>query len=65
MKLIAIIIAALSSPAYADDTVWHCNGILTSNGSCVGSSSNQTPPIVDCGYDSSDPRCYRSRDRNR
>ena len=56
----AIIIAWLISAAQADETR-HCSGILTSNGVCIGSESNVPPPIVNCDYDSGDPRCYRSR----
>jgi hypothetical protein len=64
MKLtsIALIVTALCGSAHADETVWRCNGLIVSNGSCVGSQSNTAPPIVDCTYDTSDSRC-RSRGR--
>jgi hypothetical protein len=45
--------------AHADETRY-CNGFLTTNSVCIGSQSNVPPPIVDCSYDSGDPRC-RSR----
>jgi hypothetical protein len=37
---VAIVIVALCGSAKADDTIWHCTGILTSNGVCIGSESN-------------------------
>jgi hypothetical protein len=37
---IAIVIIALCGSAKADDTIYVCNGILTSNGVCIGSESN-------------------------
>jgi hypothetical protein len=41
MKLYAIaIIIALSGPAQADETIYVCNGMLTSNGVRIGSESN-------------------------
>jgi hypothetical protein len=54
--MIAILLALtlLSSPAHADST-W-CNGIVVSNGSCIGSESNVPPPAVYCDASG---RCYR------
>ena len=54
------VILLFTANCQADETR-QCNGIITSNGVCIGSESNVPPPIIDCTYNSSDPRCYRSR----
>jgi hypothetical protein len=53
--LIALIVLT-RTPAHAD--TW-CNGIITSNGSCIGSESNVPPVIIRCNYEgsNSDSRC--------
>lgn len=42
--IIVLCAALLSSPAHAE---W-CSGIITSNGTCIGSQGNTDPPIMDC-----------------
>jgi hypothetical protein len=59
-RIIILCAALLSPPANAEQT-WRCTGIVTSSGSCIGSSSNVDPPIIRCDYDSNDPRCWRER----
>jgi hypothetical protein len=46
----------LSSPAHAE---W-CSGIITSNGTCIGSSGNTDPPTIDCDDYG---RCWRRERR--
>jgi hypothetical protein len=59
MTAIAFILAAIFlQPAHAEPK-W-CNGVVVSNGSCIGSESNVPPTIVRCDYpdgSNSDPRC--------
>jgi hypothetical protein len=50
-------LSLLSSLARAEQC--YCNGLLTSNGVCIGSESNVPPPIIRCDYDTGDPRCWR------
>ena len=57
-RIIILATALLSSPAHAE---WQCDGIVTSSGSCIGSERNTAPPVVYCGPNSSDPRCWRER----
>jgi hypothetical protein len=54
---VAVIAYVCMQPVAAE--TW-CNGIVVSNGSCIGSESNVPPPTIDCRYNDSDPRC-RSR----
>ncbi len=54
--LLAFLLSA-PLPAAAD---W-CSGIITSNGTCIGSSGNVDPPTIDCDDYG---RCWR-RDRPR
>jgi hypothetical protein len=53
--VVAIIAWICMQPAAAE--TW-CNGIVVSNGSCIGSESNTPPPTVDC-RDQTDSRCRR------
>jgi hypothetical protein len=52
--LIIVCAALLASPAQAD---W-CSGIITSNGTCIGSQGNTDPPTIDCDDYG---RCWRGR----
>jgi hypothetical protein len=52
---VAILAYVCMQPAAAD---W-CQGIVTSNGACIGSQGNVDPPIVQCDDQSSDSRCRR------
>jgi hypothetical protein len=57
-RIMLLAIALLASPGHADSKT--CNGILTSNGVCIGSESNVPPVIIRCDYydsSNSDPRC--------
>jgi hypothetical protein len=45
--IIAITLAVLAGPVLADEVVT-CDGMLTSNGTCIGSESNVPPPVVQC-----------------
>jgi hypothetical protein len=45
--IIAITLAMLAAPALADEVIT-CTGILTTNGTCIGSESNVPPPTVQC-----------------
>jgi hypothetical protein len=60
ISTILVLLLLAASPARADG--WWCDGIMTSNGSCIGSWRNTQPPTVDCERDGHDPRCWR-RDR--
>jgi hypothetical protein len=55
-----ILCAALLSPTVAH-AEWQCDGMITSSGSCIGSERNTAPPVIYCGPDSNDPRCWRER----
>jgi hypothetical protein len=67
---IAMLLLATGA-ARADETVYHCNGILTSNGTCIGSESNvnsignHEPIYGDSYYTKPDPFRHRDRKRNR
>jgi hypothetical protein len=58
MTAIVLALALLSSPAHAE---WQCDGMITNNGTCIGSERNTTPPVIYCAPDSNDPRCWRER----
>jgi len=69
----AIIIALTVTAAHADDnqTIYHCNGMLTSNGTCIGSESNvnsvgnHEPIYGDTFYTKPEPWQRRDDDRER
>jgi hypothetical protein len=56
--LLAVLLGAYAPiSAHADTARW-CNGVLTTNGVCIGSESNVPPPTIDC-RDQNDSRCWR------
>jgi hypothetical protein len=46
-RLALLAFLALISMQSAAAETW-CNGIIVSNGSCIGSESNVPPPRIDC-----------------
>ena len=44
MTALILALTLLSSPAHAD---W-CQGIIISNGTCIGSQGNTDPPTINC-----------------
>jgi hypothetical protein len=54
IRILMLCAALLASPAHAD---W-CSGIVTSNGTCIGSQGNTDPPTIDCDDYG---RCWRGR----
>jgi hypothetical protein len=52
--LLAFLALISAQPAAAD---W-CSGIITSNGTCIGSQGNMDAPVVYCD-DQTDSRCRR------
>ena len=57
--MIAILLAlTLIVPSTVHAERW-CNGIVVSNGSCIGSESNVPPVIIRCNYEgsNSNSRC--------
>ena len=60
MRIAVTVSLLVLSASAADAQPKWCNGVVVSNGSCIGSESNMAPTIIRWDYpdgSNSDPRC--------
>ena len=65
---IATLIVLVAGACHADETLYHCRGVLSSNGVCIGSESNaaNSEPIYgDTYYSKPHPLLHRREDNRR